>query len=77
MHVSKTFCDGERDFLSEMKEGCKISCAKILLACLLGSQYLLEILEIIKNSEHVVKNGCFEKYLRRKAPTFFPNESEI
>ena len=55
MNVTKTFCDGEHNFFSKMKEGCKVSCAKILLAGLLGSQYLLEILKIIKYSEHVVK----------------------
>ena len=43
-----------------------MSCVKILLADLLGSQYLLEILQTsftVKNSENMVKSGCFEKHL--------------
>ena len=58
----------------EIREGCKVSCVKILLADLLGSQYLLEILQTsltFKNSEEVIKSGCFEKRLRWRAPIFF------
>ena len=28
--VSKNLCDVERDFISEMKEACKVSCVKML-----------------------------------------------
>ena len=31
--VSKNSCDGERQFFSEMKEGYKVSCVKILIFC--------------------------------------------
>ena len=44
-----------------------VLCKNILLANLLGSQHLLEILQTsltFKNSEKVVKSGCFEKLLR-------------
>ena len=46
----------------------------LLLADLLGSQYLLEILQsslTVKNNENGVKSGCFEKLLRWRAPIFF------
>ena len=49
-------------------------CKNSFLADLLGSQHLLEILQtslIFKNSEKVVKSGCFEKLLRWRAPIFF------
>ena len=49
-------------------------CKNILLADLLGSQHLLQILQTslaIKNSEKVVKIECFEKRLRWRAPIFF------
>ena len=39
----------------------------LFVADLLGSQYLFEILQTsltVKNSENVVKSGCFEKLLR-------------
>ena len=55
-------------------------CKNILLADLLGSQHLLEILQTsltFKNSENVVKSGCFEKHLRWRAPIFFRNEGGI
>ena len=54
-------------------------CKNIFLANLLGSQYLIEILETsltLKNSENVVKSGCFEKRLRWRAPTFFKMKEE-
>ena len=41
-------------------------CRNILLADLLGSQYLLEILQTsltVKNNENGLKSGCFEKRL--------------
>ena len=52
-------------------------CKSILLADLLGSQYLLEILQTsltFKNSEEVIKSGCFEKRLRWRRQFFFQNE---
>ena len=57
-----------------------VLCKNILLANLLGSQHLLEILQTsltFKNSEKVVKSGCFEKLLRWRAPIFFGNEGGI
>ena len=63
----------------EMKEGCKVSCF-ILLADLLGSQYLFEILQAsltVKNSENVVKSGCFEKRLRWRPSSVFRNERRM
>ena len=47
---------------------------------LLGNQYLFEILQTsltFKNSENVVKSGCFEKLLQWRAPIFFRNEGRI
>ena len=52
-------------------------CINILLTDLLGSQYLFEILQTsltFKNSENVVKSGCFEKCLRWTASFFFEME---
>ena len=49
-------------------------------ADLLGSQHWFEILQIsltFKNSENVVKRGCFEKRLPWRAPFFFRNEGGI
>ena len=57
-----------------------VLCKNILLANLLGSQHLLEILQTsltFKNSEKVVKSGCFVKLLRWRAPIFFGNEGGI
>ena len=54
--------DGEH-FLREMKVRWKVSCVKNFLGDLLGIQYLFEILHTSltdKNSETVVKSGCFE-----------------
>ena len=56
MDVSENLCDVEhRFFFFEIMEGCKVSCIKnILLADLLGSQHLFEILQTsitVKNSE--------------------------
>ena len=45
----------------------------ILLTDLLGNQHLFEILQTsltFKNSENVVKSGCFEKPRRWRAPIF-------
>ena len=52
-------------------------CKNIFLAGLLGSKYLLEILQTsltFKNCEKMVKRECFEKRLRRRAPIFFEME---
>ena len=46
---------------------------------LLGSQHLFEILQTsltFKNSENVVKSGCFKKLLQWRTPTFFPKMKE-
>ena len=51
-----------------------VLCKNIFLANLLGSQHLLEILQTsltFKNTEKVVKIGCFEKLLRWRASIFF------
>ena len=50
-----------------------ILCKKIFVTDLSGSQHLFEILQTsltFKNSENVVKSGCFEKPRRWKAPIF-------
>ena len=58
----------------EIKEGSKVYlCENILLADLLESQHLLEMLQTsltFKNSEKVVKSGCFKKRLRWTVPFF-------
>ena len=64
------------------KEGAASSvlCKNNFVADLLGSQYLLEILETsltVQISENVVESGCFEKCLRWRAPIFFRNEGRI
>ena len=75
--VSKRFRDEVRNFFFfffEMKERGSVFFENNYLADLLGSQYLLKILQTsltVKNSENVVKTGCFEKRLRRRAPNFF------
>ena len=63
-----------------MKEGCKLSCVKMVLAELLGSQHLFEISQTsltVKNSENVVKSGCFKKLLQWRAPISFRNDRGI
>ena len=50
-----------------------ILCKKTFVTDLSGSQHLFEILQIsltFKNSENVVKSGCFKKTLRWRAPIF-------
>ena len=57
-----------------------VSYKNIFVADLLGSQYLFEILETsltIKNSENVVKRGCFKKCLLWRAPVFFRTEERF
>ena len=59
----------ESAFFFDIKEGCKVSRVRIFLSAdLLGSQHLLEVLQrtslTFKNSEKVVKRGCFKKKLR-------------
>ena len=51
----------------EMKEVCKVLCVKPFLADLWGNKHLFEILQTLltsKNSEKVIKSGCFKKLLR-------------
>ena len=57
-----------------------ILCKNIFVTDLSGSNHLFEILQTsltFKNSENVVKSGCFEKFLRWRAPIFFQNEGRI
>ena len=52
----------------------------ISLADIVGSQYLLEILQTslaVKNSENVVESGCFERRLWWNGPIFDRNEGGI
>ena len=54
-----------------------ILCKNIFVTDLSGSNHLFEILQTsltFKNSENVVKSGCFKKRLRWRAPIFFRNE---
>ena len=54
-------------------------CKNVLLADLLGSQHLLEILHTsltFENSGNVVKSGCFEKRCHGECH-FFLNEGGI
>ena len=49
-------------------------CKNILLAELLGSHDLFEILQTslpFKNSENVVKSGCFKKVFAMESANFF------
>ena len=55
-------------------------CKNISFADLLGSQKLIEILQIphtVKDSENMVKSGCLEKCLGWRVPNFFRNEGGI
>ena len=57
-----------------------VLCKNIFVTDLLDSQHLFEILltsHTFKNSENVVKSGCFENLLRWKAPILFRNEEII
>ena len=67
-------------FFFETKEGFKVTCVKkVFLVDLWESQYLFEMLQTsltVKNSEHLVKSGCFEKRFWRRAP-FSLNEGGI
>ena len=59
-------------FFKKIQEEYKISCLKIFPK-LIGSNYLFEILHttlIVKNSENVIKSGCFEKPSRWRALFF-------
>ena len=74
MDVSKNLCDGEHTFFVGMKEKSQIFlCEIIFVTDLSGSQHLFQILQTsltFKNSENVVKSGCFKKPLRWRAPIF-------
>ena len=53
---------------------------KILLADLLGSQHLSEMLQTsltFKNSKKEVKNGCLEKHLQWTLTIFFRKKGGI
>ena len=57
-----------------------VLCKNIFVTDLLGSQHLFEKLltsHTFKNSENVVKCGCFENLLRWRAPILFRNEESI
>ena len=57
----------ESTFFSNQGGVKSVLCKNVLLADLLGSKHLLEILQTLltyKNSENVVKSGCFEKLLK-------------
>ena len=64
-----------------MKEQCQMFYFKnIFVADLSGSQHLFEIFQTsltVKNSEEMVKSGCFEKCSLWRAPIFFRNEGDI
>ena len=67
MDVSKNLCHGEHKFF-RWNEGAVsgILCKNIFVTDLSGSQHLFEISQTsltFKNSENVVKSGCFEKRL--------------
>ena len=49
-----------------------MSCVKnTFLAGLLRNQYLFESLKIIKNSENLIKSGCFGRTLQWRAAVIF------
>ena len=65
---------------SKRKERYMVTSVKIFFVDIFGSQYLFEILQTsltVKNSENVVKSGCFEERLRWRVPTFFRSEGGI
>ena len=76
MDVSKTLFDGEHKFFFGNEGAVSGALYKNnFVSDLLGSQHLLEILPTsltFKNSENVVKSGCFEKLLPWRAPIFSP-----
>ena len=62
VEILKKLRDGEYPFF-KIKEKYKISCVNIFTN-LIGSHCLFEILHttlIVKNSENMIKSGCFEK----------------
>ena len=78
MDVSKSFCHGEQNFSKKDKKGMHgVLCKNISQANLKPSQYLLEILQTSltgKNSEYLVKSGCFKKFLQWATQIVFWNE---
>ena len=65
--TAEIFCWNEREVSD-------VLCKNILVAELLGTQYLFEILQpslTVKNSENVVKSGWFEICSRWRAAIFF------
>ena len=81
MNVSRNLCDRERKFFFGNERAVSgVLYKNNFVSDLLGSQYLFEILQTsltFRNSENVVKSGCFEKLLRWRAPIFFRNEGRI
>ena len=81
MNVSRNLCDGEHKvFFGNEGAVSGVLYKNNFVSDLLGSQYLFEILQTsltFRNSENVVKSGCFEKLLRWRAPIFFRNEGRI
>ena len=70
---STSFCWNEGAVLGVLSKNTYV-------ADLLGNYHLFEILQTsltVKNSENVVKRGCFEKRLRWKAPMLFRNKGGI
>ena len=81
MNVSRNLCDRERKFFFGNERAVSgVLYKNNFVSDLLGSQYLLEILQsslTVKNNENGVKSGCFEKLLRWRAAIVFRNEGKI
>ena len=81
MNVSRNLCDEEHKiFFGNEGAVSGVLYKNNFVSDLLGSQYLLEILQsslTVKNNENGIKNGCFEKLLRWRAPIFFRNDGTI
>ena len=63
MDIAKKLCDEEHNFFSEIKKKCQVPCVKIFFGWSVR-KLLFEILEGTKNSENMLKNGCFKKVLQ-------------
>ena len=67
-------------FLLEWRSSLGGLCKNVLLADILESQHLFEILQTslnVNNCKNVVKSGCFEKTFAKKSANFFRNEGGI
>ena len=71
MDVFKRFWYEERKFYDAMKEQRQVSFVKVFLSWFV--RYITHITNSfnLKNTEKVVKSGCFEKCLRWRAPIYF------